>query len=287
MTIYKLAATEKKAEKDAEVLHEPLTGEKDELELDVATPKLVRVTYGQHRARTYVNLCLIITALIVLGSGIIGAVFLYKHLAHRNIIAKCGVTYFDEVYHSQANFLRGGDDVPNAHEPGYDYQNEGVDFFEEDVEVSEVQGFERLTIPRFDECEETVVWHDFIKNYTAIVDHLHETCYVMKLNRTLIAPPKDMIDLISKFQHGEYLPKVDVLREMYQVVTPAVGNLKALGPFIMRECYWYETYRLEKFVKGVYKRSAEKTEKHVVKESHFGFPTGKGLLLKMTVLQEV
>ena len=88
----------------------------------------------------------------------------------QSIIAKCGVTYFDEVYHSQANFLRGGGDA--GVDRGYDYQNEGVDFFEEDVEVSEVQNFERLTIPRFDECEETVVWHDFVKvRHTLVVSN--------------------------------------------------------------------------------------------------------------------
>lgn len=40
---------------------------------------------------------------------------------------------------------------------------EQTQYVEEDVEVSEVELYERFTVPRFDEVEETVVWHDFDK----------------------------------------------------------------------------------------------------------------------------
>lgn len=36
------------------------------------------------------------------------------------------------------------------------------------------------------------------QNYTAIIDHQLGHCFVMKLNRTAIAPPRDLIDLLDK-----------------------------------------------------------------------------------------
>ncbi|XP_048250003.1 integral membrane protein 2C-like [Haliotis rufescens] len=283
MTIYKTLQSDKKDEKspeEAAVVMEPLTGERE----DVVTPKVVRVTYGPHQTRTYVNLCLIIAALIVLGAGIIGAIFLYRHLSHRVITARCGVTYYDEIYHQQADFLRGRDPVSidltrEDYDVGFKF-----DFFEENVEVSEADSYERLQVPKFDECDETDVWHDFQQNYTAIVDHVRASCYVMKLNRSLIAPPRDVIDLINKLgREGYYLPRADVVREKYTVVTPPMGDLKVLGPYIMRECFWYNTFRLEKIVDGVVKRS---TRRRTVprEEVHHGFSAVPNkLLLKVSI----
>lgn len=59
---------------------------KDETECEEgvgAAPKLVRVTYFPRRRRTWVNLCLILTALLVLGTGTIAAIFLYRHLSNK------------------------------------------------------------------------------------------------------------------------------------------------------------------------------------------------------------
>lgn len=36
-----------------------------------------------------------------------------------------------------------------------------MDLMQEDIEVSESDRYEHLKIPKFDEVEETVVWHDF------------------------------------------------------------------------------------------------------------------------------
>lgn len=46
------------------------------------------------------------------------------------------------------------------------------------------------------------------------------------------------------------MPKASVVREQFRIVLPPMGDLSVLGEFIMRECYWYDTYRLEPFVSG-------------------------------------
>lgn len=62
------------------------TGVKDEVECEegaCTAPKLVRVTYFPQRRGPWVNLCLILTALLVLGTGTIAAIFLYRHLSNK------------------------------------------------------------------------------------------------------------------------------------------------------------------------------------------------------------
>lgn len=44
-----------------------------------------------------------------------------------------------------------------------------------------------------------VVWVFYFQNYTAIVDYDKRSCYIMKLDRVKVTPPKDWIDLIQKF----------------------------------------------------------------------------------------
>jgi hypothetical protein len=42
--------------------------------------------------------------------------------------------------------------------------------------------------------------HDFRKNVTAIVDVLGDRCFLKDLDRTLVSPPKNFIDLIQKME---------------------------------------------------------------------------------------
>jgi hypothetical protein len=84
------------------------------------------------------------------------------------IRGRCGVNYFDETYHQtqleqepQMDAVIGEDDDFNA--PLAPVVNTELDFFEEDIEVSMRDMYERLHVPKFDEVEETVVWHDFTK----------------------------------------------------------------------------------------------------------------------------
>ncbi|KAK0061042.1 integral membrane protein 2B [Biomphalaria pfeifferi] len=230
MTIYTPSQVEKKPEKgstEPEVVTEPLTSFKDEEDgVDVsARPPLVN--YFQKRRRTFcIHLLLTIFILVILACGAIGAVVFYRHLNKKVYTGVCG------------NFYIGGDDT----------LNEPQKFVQEEVKVT--GQLEELQVPRFEEVKPNVVLHDFYRNYTTIVDAESHNCYVMKLNRSLIAPPKDLIDLMEKLMAGYYQTKAKVIRENYRPVLPAVNDPIIFGSDINSKCYKYNTYRLEKYVPG-------------------------------------
>ena len=68
----------------------------------------------------------------------------------------------------------------------------------------------------------------------------------MPLNRTLVMPPKDLFDLVSKMREGFYDIDTEVIREKYRVVTPAITDYTTIGFYISKECASYPTYKLEK-----------------------------------------
>ncbi|CAL1546618.1 unnamed protein product [Lymnaea stagnalis] len=265
MTIYSPSQSEKKPEKgtpEPEVVTEPLTSFKDEEEgaYDVAS-KPLQVNYFQRKRRTFcIHLLLTIFILVILACGAIGAVVFYRHLNKKTIeqvySGVCGNLYFDESYHNR---------LP---EPMAFTNDE--DFFEEKIESSDVEMYEQLITPSFDEVQSHLVWHDFSRNYTAIVDQHNQVCFIMKLNRSMIAPPRDVIDLIEKLLSGYYMPKAKVIRENYRPVQPPMVDLSPLGSRITSKCSSFKTFWLEKFVSGVVKRSL----KEVVEDTfYYGWPT--------------
>ncbi|XP_059178662.1 integral membrane protein 2B-like isoform X2 [Physella acuta] len=248
MTIYTPSQGEKKPDKDVsepEVVTEPLTSFKDEEE--AALDNQVQVNYFQRKRRTYcIHLLLIIFILVVLACGAIGATVFYKHLNKRVYSGVCGNIYIDTQYNrSLDRFI--GDAL----------EDQPMDYVEERIQVSEVDLYEELYTPRFDEVRENLVWHDFARNFSVIIDREVRMCYVMKLNRSIIAPPRDLIDLVDKLMSGYYLPKARVIRENYHMVQPRLSDLSTLGPRIASKCGEYATYWLEKFVGGVVKRSVK------------------------------
>lgn len=117
----------------------------------------------------------------------------------------------------------------------------------EDVQVIDDQ-VERIHMPSFKDFRDTMILHDFQKNYTAIVDYDKRSCYIMKLDRVKVTPPKDWIDLIQKFATGYYMPRADVLRKQYRVTLPALKDISFLGRYIEKECLYFQTYTMEKMV---------------------------------------
>lgn len=89
--------------------------------------------------------------------------------------------------------------------------------FKEKVEID--GNHEKLDVPEILDYFSATILHDFenvsaftcwvltwvyltipLQNYTAIVDVLRARCYLLPLNRTLIEPPKNFMDLIEKFK---------------------------------------------------------------------------------------
>ncbi|XP_060584279.1 integral membrane protein 2B-like isoform X2 [Ruditapes philippinarum] len=181
------------------------------------------------RSKRLVNVFLLIIALLVLSAGIIGGVYLYKYMQHRHRVSRISVQYEDD-------------------KPKPDHQTESVTYMtmEEDIDIRIEEELERIEVPRFDECRQSVILHDFHMNYTVIVDNEDQECFIMDLDRKQISPPKSFAELIRKYSSGYYMPRVDVVRRDYRVITPALKNLQFAGPAIAMECAHYDSYKLEK-----------------------------------------
>uniref|UniRef100_A0A914DN82 Integral membrane protein 2 n=1 Tax=Acrobeloides nanus TaxID=290746 RepID=A0A914DN82_9BILA len=71
---------------------------------------------------------------------------------------------------------------------------------EQKLEISPDELYEKIQVPKFGLNRPAVFVHDFRKNFTAIVDVLGDRCFIKELDRTLVAPPKNFIDLIEKME---------------------------------------------------------------------------------------
>jgi len=236
MTIYKTRPTEKKDPKTKpapEVFPDLLPYEKkgDDEEVALHPPTVVTMT-TRSRRHGYANICVIVTALVVLAIGIVGGICLYKRLTHRTFQGWCSIKYHESDFMNPKN-LKGR----NSRHSGQ---------FEEYIEIDKVEGkYEKIDVPQFEDCEKATVLHDFERNMTAIVDRDHYRCFLMPLNRTVVRPPKDFWDMLSKLSTGYYLPDVEMIRERYAVIHPPVRSLSMYGYYIWRECHRFSTYKMK------------------------------------------
>jgi len=185
------------------------------------------------RSKRLVNVFLLIIALLVLTAGMVGGVYLYKYMAHRHKVSKVTIQYVDG-------------DMPKAMP-----QREGEEGFwcgtiDEEVDIMADYQVEKIDVPKFDDCSSSVVIHDFHTNTSVIVDNDDSECFIMDLDRTQMSPPRSFAELITKYASGYYMPKVDVVRRDYHVVTPPLTDLSFAGETIKQECLGYASYKLEK-----------------------------------------
>lgn len=261
MTIYK-ANNPQKTEK--QILEKKLLAEvQDESEVEArAVPVEIELAIRRRRSKIWLNIFLILVALLVLAAGITGGVLLYRRLSHKIYRGRCGFTaLFDE---EQKDLTDNG--TPHAmaqnDKAKVDPQKHAVKVkpkrynMQEDVQVIDDK-IEKIHMPSFRDFRDTMILHDFEKNYSAIVDYQMQACYVMKLDRKRVSPPRDWIDLIQKFASGYYMPNASVLRRKYRVITPSIRNTEVFGRYISAECLNFHTYRLERMVgdHGIFKRS--------------------------------
>ncbi|XP_052705114.1 integral membrane protein 2B-like isoform X2 [Crassostrea angulata] len=274
MTIYKVNNQEKNEKKD--ILEQKLLAAvvadsevpDTHVEVDVAPPP-------RRHSRAWLNLFLILVAILVLAAGITGGVLLYKRLSHKIIRGQCG--FRADLQYDYQSTMMDNDIRPDAPKDPYFLSNQQLDQqwskdkteepvlnkphkhhrhhrpqmmhydLSEDVQVIDDQ-VERIHMPSFKDFRDTMILHDFQKNYTAIVDYDKRSCYIMKLDRVKVTPPKDWIDLIQKFATGYYMPRADVLRKQYRVTLPALKDISFLGRYIEKECLYFQTYTMEKMV---------------------------------------
>lgn len=223
----------------------------------------------QQKRRCCFNIFLILLALLVLAAGIVSGVYLYKHLSKKHY--KGSVTfepiephYLPEQQKMMEPFHKDHVGKEKSHMKHVHMNFNRLKMkptkpfrVQQDVEVED-NSYERIHMPKFGIFKETLVLHDFTRNYSGIVDFDEGVCYVMRLNRDKITPPRDWFDLIRKFATGYYMPKASVLKRKYRVAEGPLKDLSRFGIYIEKECSNYRTFWLEKKVGDglIEKRSA-------------------------------
>ncbi|EEC02163.1 conserved hypothetical protein, partial [Ixodes scapularis] len=182
------------------------------------------VTMRARRVSTTTTLCVFITAFLVLATGIVGGVYLYRQFTHyklRHFRGWCGVPYVSDSEKSGrvhgADLLRAHDGSlrPESSNPIMDSVRDN--FFQGRVNLRkllalvfpsspqeqfdldlEFEQYEEIEVPDFTHGRRGRFIHDFAVNKTGIVDMDGQRCFVMPLNRTLVLPPHSLFDLIVR-----------------------------------------------------------------------------------------
>jgi integral membrane protein 2B len=305
MTILTKALSEKKLDN----LKEPLVD--DCLH---STPPQVDIENGSNssietlrsraqRVSSLTTLCVTLTALLVLTTGIVGGIYLYRQFAQyrlRHFRGWCSIPYvepssrYDSLHQSHQTSKPPKHEFDALKQENVDIENmwndlakqmrETIDdsviphnndnsispfnkFFNEEFDIDvEFEQYEKIEVPDFSHGRRGRFIHDFAKNKTGIIDIEEGRCFVLPLNRSQVLPPQSLFDLVVKMRTGYYDIDTEIVREMYRVVTPPITDFKDVGYYIGRECAKMPTYRLERITSPVYKRSISENGKVVFSE---------------------
>lgn len=267
MTIVTQLLPDKKLSKQ----QEPLV-QQDELaatvkEAEEGSPVMVTMRSHARRVSSTTTLCVFITALLVLSTGIIGGVYLYKQFAQyrlRHFRGWCVVPFVPEMPEGQQskslnmvqNYMESYH-APLTHTESWDSDTiSDSRYFEEEFDIDiEFEQYERIQVPDFSHGRKGRFIHDFSVNKTGIIDLEEHRCFIMPLNRTLVLPPHSLFDLVVKMRAGYYDVDTEIVRDTMRVDIPPITDFKSVGYYIAQECSSLPTYNLEKVEKTVYKRS--------------------------------
>ncbi|XP_075538189.1 integral membrane protein 2B [Dermacentor variabilis] len=270
MTIITQPLTEKKLAKSPQA--KPLVQHESGNEGDVEGSPVI-VTMRARRVSTTTTLCVFFTAFLVLATGIVGGVYLYRQFTHykvRHFRGWCGVPYVSDSkmppVMSGSEFLRQSSNRAYGSSP--EVANSIVDpvrdnnIFQERFDLDmEYEQYEEIEVPDFSHGRRGRFIHDFAANKTGIVDVEGRRCFVMPLNRSLVLPPHSLFDLIVKMRAGYYDVDTEIVRERMRVVTPPILDFRDVGYYITRECSSLPTYRLERMTVPVFKRSLGQSDR--------------------------
>lgn len=263
MTIITQPLTEKKLAKSPQA--KPLVQHESGNECDVEGSPVI-VTMRARRVSTTTTLCVFFTAFLVLATGIVGGVYLYRQFTHykvRRFRGLCGVPYVSDSkmppVMSGSDFLRQNRNGASPEMTHSIMDSVKDNFFQEQFDLDlEFEQYEEIEVPDFSHGRRGRFIHDFAANKTGIVDVEGRRCFVMPLNRSLVLPPHSLFDLIVKMRAGYYDVNTEIVRERMRVVTPPILDFRDVGYYIARECSSLPTYRLERMTMPVFKRSLDK-----------------------------
>ncbi|CDW54382.1 Integral membrane protein 2B [Trichuris trichiura] len=168
------------------------------------------IAWQRHRVLTI--LCM--TAMIVwlLMASIVGTLVLYRYMTRRPVFVGSCVT---EVV---------------------DNTGENPVALAQNVEVDTGNHVEKIQVPAFGPNRPATFVHDFMQvcktsafrmfsqNITLIKDLLGNKCFLKPLDREIVAPPSNLIDLMEKLASGYYQPKPSIVRENFSVHLPALKS---------------------------------------------------------------
>lgn len=184
---------------------------------------------------------------------------------------------------SELSMQMGAQDSDSASDTDSDWDSEETTgllerFFTEQVDLdmgahADDEGVTKIDVPDFKDGRTGRFLHDFSYNQSAIVDKSTSRCFIMPLDRETVVPPTSFIDMMRKMLKGEFNLDMAVIQKNMRVVVPALKDqdLEEVSPNIRTECGRpMRIYKLEKFVHGVFKRSAE-----LASEAKFGAFMGR------------
>ncbi|KAG5898942.1 hypothetical protein JTB14_004665 [Gonioctena quinquepunctata] len=273
MTILTKPFSEKKEDNSIAPLvlneHLPPPTAPEDVESQGRIPRILIFPARAHRVSFGTTVCLLITALIVVGLGIVGGLIVYDQYlsVSRNLPQFADV---DDNVVSPSRF-EGWAQIPMMKDDP-ELKNIFKDFFQENFELDDEQKYEKIDVPTFADGRNGRFIHDFNSNTTGIIDITGKRCFVMPLNRKTVLPPKSLLDLIQKMWEGYYKVDTELVRESMRVQLPPISDSKTVGAYIANECEGMPIYRLERYVGGVVKRSADPHS-----EAKFAQFAGKGI----------
>ena len=123
--------------------------------------------------------------------------------------------------------------------------------FAQEMEINPNEFYEKIQVPKFGMNRPAVFVHDFRKNITAIVDILGDRCFLKPLDRSVVVPPKNFIDLLQKMENGYYAQNPRVIHETFRVGARLdSGDLLSLGSaMVSRHCNNKDVFQLVKTTK--------------------------------------
>ncbi|CAH1113819.1 unnamed protein product [Psylliodes chrysocephalus] len=236
---------------------------------------------GTHRITTVTTLCLLLTALTVVGIGIVGGKILYDQYlrvspkyeldSNSRFEGWAQIPMNKDSFDDNEMADTQSDDAdvlidklfPTENYPDI-WNDEDAEFkklifqkfFQEDFQIDDDKKYEKIDVPDFRDGRSGRFIHDFNTNTTGIIDITGHRCFVMPLNRDDVLPPKSLFDLIHKMWEGYYKVNTDLVRRNMRVIIPPISDTKSIGGYIANECEGLPIYKLEKYVGGVVKRSA-------------------------------
>lgn len=68
----------------------------------------------------------------------------------------------------------------------------------------------------------------------------------MPLNRSVVLPPRSLIDMINKMDNGYYDVNINLIKQNMVAVLPALQDYSKLSIHIIKECLNFSIYELKK-----------------------------------------